>query len=185
MEKGKISYEIRTHFSYPYRYTFFSKSVHVAEREGGVKGGRGVEGRREVWQEGGREVWRKRCVGKEGGMAGRREGGRREWRKRCGGKKGGVEWRREGSVKKGREPLPSVTVPTVCTVRIYRWVAGTGGVWKQSQIGILCKAVHIFMKKLYNWKSHMTPKVLAYHLEGPRVPLLVRVPQVGNHCTNG
>ena len=29
----------------------------------------------------------------------------------------------------------------------------------------------------------MTPKVLAYHQEGPRVPLVVRVPQVGNHCT--
>jgi len=26
---------------------------------------------------------------------------------------------------------------------------------------------------------------LAYHLEGFRAPLVVRVPQVGNHCHNG
>ncbi|KAF2363963.1 hypothetical protein FHG87_005275 [Trinorchestia longiramus] len=30
----------------------------------------------------------------------------------------------------------------------------------------------------------MTPKVFAHHLEGPRVPLVVRVPQIGNHCPN-
>ena len=30
----------------------------------------------------------------------------------------------------------------------------------------------------------MTPKVLAYHLEGPCVPLVVRVPQVENHWFN-
>ena len=30
----------------------------------------------------------------------------------------------------------------------------------------------------------MTPKVLVYHLEGPCVPLVVRVPQVENHWFN-
>ena len=31
----------------------------------------------------------------------------------------------------------------------------------------------------------MTPKVFAYHLEGPRVPIMVLVPQVGNLCNYG
>jgi len=32
---------------------------------------------------------------------------------------------------------------------------------------------------------NMTGKLLAYHLKSPRVPLVVRVPQFENHCTNG
>jgi len=30
----------------------------------------------------------------------------------------------------------------------------------------------------------MTGKLLAYHLKSPRVPLVVRIPQFENHCSN-
>ena len=52
--------------------------------------------------------------------------------------------------------------------------------WRVATVANRYKAVNIFVMKK-NKKSHITPRVLAYHLEGLRVPLVVRVPQVGNH----
>ena len=41
---------------------------------------------------------------------------------------------------------------------------------------ILCKALRIFLKEKISYKPHITLKVLTYHLDIPRVPLMVGIP---------